>query len=338
MIKKVWKYIKELFCEEYKFIIILLSITIILNIPLNYYITVGGGISDAAKRIKVDKSSDSKGSFNISYVSQLKGNVLSYGLSYVIPFWERESANDYKYDDNESIEDIQLRSDLDLESANSLSTYWAYTLSGKKIEEISRHLYVVSILPNTNSELKVGDEIVSIDGNKYNTVGEYVKYINLKSINDTVSIKIIRNKKEKDVSVKIFEVEDRKMIGVSLQNIVKYKTDPKVNIKFKKRESGPSGGLITTLEIYNQLTKKDLTKGKVIAGTGTIEEDGTIGPIGGIEHKVLGAAHAKSDVFLAPSGENYKDAKKYIKKKKLKIKLIEVKNIKDAVKKLEGLD
>jgi len=43
--------------------------------------------------------------------------------------------------------------------------------------------------------------------------------------------------------------------------------------------------------------------------------DGTIGEIGGIEHKILGASKDKADVFLAPSGKNYKDAKKYIKEK-----------------------
>ena len=90
--------------------------------------------------------------------------------------------------------------------------------------------------------------------------------------------------------------------------------------------------------MYNQLTKKDLTKGYTIAGTGTIEEDGSIGQIGGIEHKILGAVAAKADYFLSPAGDNYKDAKKYIKKKKLKIKLIKVNNIQDAISILEGLD
>ena len=92
--------------------------------------------------------------------------------------------------------------------------------------------------------------------------------------------------------------------------------------------------MITTLEIYNQLTKNDITKGKKIAGTGTIEEDGTIGEIGGVEHKLLGAETAKTDIFLVPSGKNYKTAVKYKKDKKLKIKLIEVKTINDAINKL----
>ena len=127
------------------------------------------------------------------------------------------------------------------------------------------------------------------------------------------------------------------MFLYTIVNVKEYETDPKVDIQFKSSESGPSGGLITTLEIYNQLTKKDLTHGKKIAGTGTIEVDGTIGQIGGIKHKIIGAEADDAEYFLAPSGKNYEEAKAYIKENKLNIKLIEVKSIEDAIKKLEVL-
>ena len=66
-----------------------------------------------------------------------------------------------------------------------------------------------------------------------------------------------------------------------------------------------------------------------------MEEDGTIGEIGGIEHKLLGAEDANVDIFLVPSGKNYQDALTYHKSKKMNMKLIEVKTIQDAVSKLE---
>lgn len=61
---------------------------------------------------------------------------------------------------------------------------------------------------------------------------------------------------------------------------------------------GPSAGLMFTLEIYNQLVEEDLTKGHEIAGTGTINEKGEIGPIGGIQQKVVAASDAGAEVFL----------------------------------------
>ena len=308
-----------------------------LNYPLDYYIVMGGGISNANNRIEVEEKHEVKGSFNISYVTQLDANVLFYGLSYIVPTWEREDVDLYKYKSEESIDDLQFRSDLDLETANGTATYWAYTLANKKVEETNRKLYVIITYPEEyETTLKVGDEILSIDGNSYQSVDEYVKY--LQTQENKVVVKVKRKNKEQEIEVPLYDHDGTKIFGVSLQYVKSYKTDPEVKIKFKRNESGPSGGLITTLEIYNQLTKKDITKGYTIAGTGTIEENGKIGQIGGIEHKILGAVAAKADYFITPGGSNYKDAKKYIRKKKLKIKLIKVDTIEDAIKQLEELE
>ncbi len=338
MFKKLFNYIKNLIKEEYKFIIFLILSYIVFSFPLNYYITVGGGTSDVASRIEVNDNYKSKGSFNISYVTQLNGTILTYGLSYLIPTWEREDANLYKYDESESLEDISFRGDIDLKTANATATYWAYTLANKEIKEKSSKLYVISTFKEYETTLKVQDEILSIDNFHYETVEEYKKYMQTKKVNDILNIKVLRNNKEQTLSAKLHEENNKLILGVALQYVKEYSVNPKVKINFKKSESGPSGGLITTLEIYNQLTKKDLTKGLKIAGTGTIEIDGTIGQIGGIEHKILGAEKDHADIFLAPSGENYQDALNYKKKNKLKIKIIEVKTIKDSIEKLEALN
>ena len=338
MLKKVINYIIDTIKEEYKFIIILLLITIILNIPLNYYITIGGGISSAEDRIEVKDKYDSNGSLNISYVTQLEGTLVTVGLSYIIPSWERESTDLYKYDEEESIEDVEFRSEFSLDIANSNATYWAYTMANKEIKEKSKEVYVIAMISDElKTNLKIGDQILSIDNQVYDNPQDYRNYIQTKDVDEDIEIKVIRDGKEKNIKSKVYEEEGLKVVGVYLQSKIDYETNPPLEIKFKSRESGPSAGLITTLEIYNQLTKKDITGGKTIAGTGTIESDGTIGEIGGIEHKIKGAAHAKADIFLTPGGENYEDATKYIKENNLKIKLIKVETIEDAIEKLEKL-
>ena len=339
MFNKILNYITKTIKEEYKFIILLILLYCIFTFPLNYYITIGGGASDVSSRIDVvDKDKvKSKGSFNISYVTQLEGTILTYVTSYIIPGWEREDANNYKYTKNESIEDIDFRGDLDLKVANENAKYWAYTLADKSVQQISSKLYVIAVTDEYKVPLKIQDQVLSIDDYSYPTVKEYVNYLQTKKAGDTVNVKVMRKNKEKVLECKLHKVKDKVILGVGLEYLTEYKTDPEVKIAFKKSESGPSGGLITTLEIYNQLTKEDLTKGKIITGTGTIEQDGTIGEIGGVEHKLLGAAKAKSDVFLVPSGDNYKEAIKYKKEKKLKVKVIEAKNIEQAIKKLGDL-
>lgn len=338
MFKKILQEIKEAIKEEYKFMIGMILLYIILNVPVSYYITVGGGISDVSSRIHVEEKYKSKGSFNISYVTQLNGNVMTYLLSYVMPKWERENTSKYKYTTNESIEDINFRGDLDLRTANGTATYWAYTLANKELKEITSKMYVIVVFNDEyETNLKVQDEIISIDGKKCDNLADYKKIIQSKEPNNTIEVVINRKGKEMTLDVPLYDNEGTTILGVGLQYVKEYETTPVVDIKFKRSESGPSGGLITTLEIYNQLTEEDITKGYKIAGTGTIELDGTIGQIGGIKHKVLGAESDKADYFLAPSGENYEEAKKYIKENKFKIKLIEVKTIEDAIEKLEGL-
>ena len=143
MVKKFKNSIIKTIKEEYKFLITLILVTIILNIPLNYYITIGGGISNISKRVEVEDKYESKGSFNLSYVTQLDGNIMTCALSYIIPSWERENADNYKYNIEESTSDIEFRSKIDLKSANSTAIYWAYTLAGKEVKEKTRNLYVI---------------------------------------------------------------------------------------------------------------------------------------------------------------------------------------------------
>ena len=146
-----------------------------------------------------------------------------------------------------------------------------------------------------------------------------------------------RNKKEKIIKTTIYSSEDdnRKITGIYINSINTYKTNPKVNIKFKSSESGASGGLIETLDIYNKLVKEDITKGKKIAGTGEIDSDGNILSIGEVKYKLLGAVKKNADIFIVPNGENYKTCMKVKKEKKLKIKIIGVSTFREALEKLK---
>jgi PDZ domain-containing protein len=67
-----------------------------------------------------------------------------------------------------------------------------------------------------------------------------------------------------------------------------------------KDTGGPSGGLIFALGVVAKLTPEDFLKSRVVAGTGTIGADGVIGPIGGIDDKIIAAKHAGATLFLAP--------------------------------------
>lgn len=337
MIKKFFNDIVEFIKEEYKFIIFLLLSVILFLFPVNYYIIVGGDISNIDDRVIISDSYNSKGSFNISYVSELKGRLGPYLLSYIIPGWESESANDYKYVDEETIQDIEFRNRLDLVSTNGNAIKWAYKLANKEYRVIDTKVYVISVSDEYESNLKIGDRIIKFDDNEIKDVDSARKYLGEVS-KDKIKVTVIRKNKKIDIDTNVYTKDGKKIIGVYLQEVSEYETDPKVEVKFKSKESGPSAGLITTLSIYDKLTKGDLTKGLKIAGTGTIEVDGAIGEIGGVKYKLAGAIKNKADVFLVPNGDNYEECVKLKKNNKYKIKIIGVSTIEEAIEKLNNLE
>lgn len=92
-------------------------------------------------------------------------------------------------------------------------------------------------------------------------------------------------------------------IGVALDSVA-----PDIRLPFAVRLTetdigGPSAGLMLALSIYDLVSEVDLAHGRVVAGTGTIDIDGTIGPIGGIAEKVVAAERAGAEVFLAPASQ-----------------------------------
>ena len=121
-----------------------------------------------------------------------------------------------------------------------------------------------------------------------------------------------------------------------LVNSIKVETDKNIEFKYSSNESGSSGGLMSTLEIYDSLVEEDITKGLKIAGTGTINYDGTVGEIGGVKYKLAGAVKKKADVFLVPSN-NYQEALELKEKNNYDIKIIEAKDFKSVLKSLEEL-
>ena len=336
MLKKFYDKIKDFIKEEYKFILFLIVFVVICTWPVNYYIVIGGGISDISDRVVVEDGYSSDGSFNLSYVSELKGTTLSYLLSYVMPHWKKVSVDDYKYTTDEDYQDIEFRSELDLLYSNSNAIYYAYQLANQQCKVVKTDVYVIVKFSEYDNPIEVGDKLLKVNNIECSTLEEFQKEIQ-KVDGNKVNVTVLRNGKERNLDCKLYEEKGIKILGVGLQSVTTYDVDPEVKFQFEKNESGPSAGLITTLSIYDQLTKGDLTNGKLIAGTGTIEVDGSIGQIGEVEYKLLGAARGGAEVFLVPAGENYQDCKKMKKEENLDIKLIPVKNIEDAVERLKQL-
>lgn len=332
MIEKVKKFLKN----NYKLIIFYIIFILLFTIKLDYQIYTPGGLINLDKRIEIKNSYESKGSFNLTYVGGKAGTIPIILLSYIIPSWDLIPLEESQIE-NESISEINLRNKIYLNEINNNAIIVAFKASNKKYEINNNDVIVIHKMDNSKTNLKAGDVIYKVEGIKVDNIKEITDIVNKYNIGDKIKIDVKRKNKNVECYAYIKEVENNnKIIGLYIMNDYDIKTNPEVKFKFKNSEMGPSGGLMTTLKIYDMLNKEDITKGMRISGTGTIEDDGTVGEISGIKYKLSGSVRKKADIFICPSG-NYKEAIKLKEKMHYKIKIIEAKTFEGVLKDLNSL-
>ena len=333
MFNKIYENIKKFIKENYKTLLLYLILLIICTYRLPFYIYTGGGTIDLEKRI--DLKGNEKGSYNLAYVKQIYATIPTYLLSFVMDKWDVVKVSDLQIDNEEDVKDIDNREKLYLEEANNHAILNAYKLAGKTINMKESSYKVIYVNKDSDTNIIVGDKLVSVNGVKITNNLEYKKYLQTLEVGTKLEIKVERNNKEIDCYAILKEIDGEKIIGLYLVNIYDYELDPPINLKFKWNESGSSGGFMLSLAIYDRLVDDDLTKGRKIVGTGTIDANGNVGEIGGVKYKVLGASREKADIFFCPK-ENYEEAINTKNKYNLKLKIVKVETLEEAINYLKN--
>ncbi len=317
------------------FILAVIIIIVLFSIKFPYYIDAPGGISNMQDKIEID-GYKSKGSFNITYVREYRATIPTLLISLFNKNWDVIKEDDVLLE-NESSEDYSNRDKLFMKESISNATYIAYTKVNKKIEILNSDTTVIYIGKEADTNLKVGDSILEIDGIKIHSKVDINNILQNHTIGDTLNIKVENNNKKYNRYAKIIEIENQKKLGIFIVTLNEYKTNPNIKVTIEDNESGSSGGLIAALTIYNSLIKEDITKGLTIVGTGTIDLEGNIGTIGGVNYKLKSAEAKNADLFLVPKGENYKEAIKLKKEKGYKIKIVAVSTFDEAIEYLKNM-
>ena len=337
MFSNIYVNIKK-FMKNYGFLLLTLVVFLILTFgKVPYDVNMPGGMIDLSDRVEVNGESVSvDGTFNMAYVSSVSGSIPHVLLSFVIPDWDVVPSTDAAYE-NETIEDARKRSKLYLEQSKDYATAVAMDAANIRYDITNRINYVAYITSEANTTLKVGDDILELNGKKVEDINVMSELIQELDAGSKIEFLVLRDGKQVKAEAITYEEDDKKYVGVSAMTTFDLTSSTKVNISTRESESGPSGGLMMTLMVYNAITNQDLTHGKDIVGTGTINLDGTVGEIGGVKYKVIGAVKEGAEIFLVPEG-NYKEAMKVKKEKKYDIEIVSVKTFEDAVKYLEGLE
>ncbi len=336
MFNKIYDVIKNFMKDYGIFLIGMILILICVFVRVPYEVNMPGGIIDLENRVMVDgESANIEGSFNMAYVSVAQGSIPHVLLSFIIPDWDLEPISDVTYE-NETIEEANEREKLLLLQSKNMAMVAALEAANIEYTITNNINYVAYIDSKAKTDLQVGDNIIECNGKKILNIDEITDIIQSEEVGKKVSFKVLRDDKEVETYGIVYEEDGKKIVGISAITIFDLNCDKEIEISSKTSESGPSGGLMMSLMVYNALTNQDLTHGKKIVGTGTISRDGTVGEIGGVKYKVMGAFKADADVFLVPEG-NYDEAIKVKEEKGYDLEIVEVKTLQDAINYLEGL-
>lgn len=313
---------------------------------LPYYVSKPGMAKELEPIIEVENGYDEEGNFMLTTIRMGKANIYAYAIAKISKYQEIYPIEAIR-SKNESDEEYNVRQLHMMDGSKTNAIEVAYKKAERPISYEFKGVYVLNIIEDMPADgiLKPGDRIIKIDGNRFKSMDKFIDYLNGKKAGDHVSVTYERNEKSKTASIGIAEFPQDKNkigIGIGLVDDKEIVVEPEVHIDTEEI-GGPSAGLMFTLEIYNQLTKMDLTKGYQIAGTGTISSDGTVGRIGGIEQKVVAADKAGAEIFLAPNengakDSNYKMAVKTAKDINTNMKIVPINNFDEAVKYLVKLD
>lgn len=148
--------------------------------------------------------------------------------------------------------------------------------------------------------LRAGDELLAVDGMPLRSDAGLRAAIADAGVGATLEVTVRRDgaeRTERLVPVARSADDASPMIGVLVTVRYDFPYDVEINLP---DVGGPSAGMMFALGIYDTLTPGALTGGAHIAGTGTVDADGAVGPIGGIRQKMIGARDAGAEWFLAP--------------------------------------
>jgi PDZ domain-containing protein len=210
---------------------------------------------------------------------------------------------------------------------------------------VASRVVVSSVQKDSPAEgtLHAGDVIKAVDGAPVRQPQDVAKYVTKHKPKEPVVFTIVPAKdaaaaekagreptttQQVTITTRTSDEGDRAIVGI--QAGTDHTFPFTVDIKLAD-VGGPSAGLMFSLGIVDKLTPGDLTGGRFVAGTGTIDDTGKVGPIGGIEMKLVGARKAGARYFLTPA-DNCAAAASDTPEG---LTLIKVNTIKDAVASLE---
>lgn len=289
------------------FVLVMALVVFVSSYRLDAYISRPGDAYELSPLVEVEgRDEDDAGTLSLMTVTMFNATPALYIMAQFQEGYKvldpEQVRSPHESDEEYNVRQLKLMSDSQV---NALQV--AFEEAGKPYEVSSNGVFILNVLEDGAAAglLSPGDRLMEIDGQAYGSMEEFLDYLSNKKVGDEVELVIERDERTINQTITLAPLPtepERAGIGISFVEDKEIETTPDVSID-SDTIGGPSAGLMFTLEILNQLVDEDITHGYDIAGTGTMESDGTVGPIGGIDQKVIAADRAGIDVFFAPDNE-----------------------------------
>ncbi|MFZ1361972.1 MAG: PDZ domain-containing protein [Candidatus Nanopelagicales bacterium] len=293
----------------YAFVIAVVLLLVISTREVPYLQTSPGpvfntiGEVDGVKMVEVSgaKTYPTAGELNLMTVRERGGPFGELSLPEAFFGWinpiDDVVPSDIFYPEGTTGQEAQERNAIQFDTSQAAASAAAMKQLGYKVTETVAVANVLDDSP-AGGILKDGDVLVRVAGTKVTSPQQTVKLVQAQKPGTTIEIDIVRDGKPMTVKPKLVASPvDPKKGYLGIQSMDHY--EGPVDVEFGvEGVGGPSAGMMFALAIIDKLVPEQLNNGKVVSGTGTINSDGEVGPVGGVKQKLDAARTKGSEIFL----------------------------------------
>ena len=206
------------------------------------------------------------------------------------------------YPPGQSGKQVEERNAADMLASQQHATTAALRQLGIPVTSTVTVAAVASGSP-ADGRLHQSEVVVAVDGTPVSSGNDLRAAVSKHKPAEPVTLTIRSGGTESTVTLQTAPAPDdrnRAIIGVTVGEDPQYPFSVTIRLK---DVGGPSAGLMFALGVVDRLTPENITGGQHIAGTGTIDDNGVVGPIGGVKQKIIGAHDQGATVFLTPAGD-----------------------------------
>lgn len=320
--------------------LILAAIIIVgLYVRIDYFIVRPSRAVELGTLISVENAFDDqdRGRLYLVTISQQRASIFTAIYGYIHPYMEVKAKDTVIPDGMDEVEYRQQLREIMSES-QQLAQVVALRRAGYEVDILSDGVIVIGLLDEAPAEnyLEEGDLIIEVDNSRVSLATEVSALVQDRLVGEEVKLLVTRQEVNLELIIPTGanpDDTDMPFLGILIQTS---SLEPQIPIAIEMntgRIGGPSAGLMFVLEILNQLTPEDITRGKAIAGTGTIDLNENIGRVGGVRQKVVAAKNAGAEIFFVPFG-NYDQAAGVIGN----IEVVPVKNLEEVLFYINNLE